>query len=98
MPPAKDISLHAFVITCGLQLVVLAVQGTCDIPLTIQAKYLIPIMPWVTIIGLLISFAFGVRSLTTSKAAVWWMIPSGIYLGSVVFLLIGYLVFSTKIP
>lgn len=97
MPSANDISLHAFVITCGLQLVMLAVHAVCEIPLTIQANYLMPIMSWVTVIGLAISFAFGVRSLTTSKAALWWMIPSGIYLGSAMFLLIGSLASPIKL-
>lgn len=86
MPEAKDISLYAFIIPFGLQLIVLSIQGTCDIPLTIQVNYLMPISSWITLLGLTLSFAFGLRALARSKAVLLWVIPSGIYLASAVFL------------
>src|SRR5689334_8008137 len=69
MADAKDISRKAFIITFGVQLILLTAQGLFDIPLMIVAHYLLPIGTWSTIIGLAISFGFGLRSLTTSKEA-----------------------------
>ncbi len=88
MADAKDISRSAFIITFGVQLILLAVQGTGVIWLTADAKFLLPIGSWRTITGLLISFGFGLRSLSTSRDALVWLIPSGIYLAMALFALV----------
>lgn len=69
MTDAKDISQKAFVITFGVLLVLLAVQGTGVISRNAEAKLLFPIGSWGTITGLLISVGFGLRSLAHSKEA-----------------------------